>query len=171
MKINKKGFTLIELLVVVLIIGILASIALAQYKLVVGKTQYTELKTLVSSLVESSQRFYLVNNVYPSKYEDLDIAIDKTSNTRAYYDTSEFDFDLSNGVRCAITQNSNYVVCSKKFWGIRVGYYKTLDTNKPLWCITEGLERTNMANRLCSAETGRDSNAIQCYSNHCYYPY
>ena len=105
------------------------------------------------------------------KYEDLDIEIDRTSNPRAYYDSNEFDFDLSNGIRCAITRNSKYAVCSKKFWGIKVGYYKTLDTNKPLWCITAGLERTNMANRLCSEDTGRDSNAIQCYSGSCYYPY
>ena len=51
-----KGFTLIELLVVVLIIGILASIALPQYELVVEKSRASEAMVNAKALQDAMQR-------------------------------------------------------------------------------------------------------------------
>ena len=51
-----KGFTLIELLVVVIIIGILASIALPQYELVVEKSRASEALVNAKAILDAMQR-------------------------------------------------------------------------------------------------------------------
>ena len=58
---NKKGFTLLELLVVVLIIGILAGIALPQYRKSVEKAKVAEALMNFKVIDESIQRYILTN--------------------------------------------------------------------------------------------------------------
>ncbi len=53
--INKKGFTLLELLVVVLIIGILASIALPQYKKAVAKSRFAEALSNLKTIAQADE--------------------------------------------------------------------------------------------------------------------
>lgn len=72
----KQGFTLIELLVVVLIIGILASVALPQYRKAVEKSRIMALMPNLRALKESLERYYLANGKYPAdSVTDLDIDI------------------------------------------------------------------------------------------------
>ena len=72
------GFTLIELLVVVLIIGILAAIALPQYRKAVEKSRATQALTLLDAVSRAENIYYLANGKYTTDLAALDIAIPTT---------------------------------------------------------------------------------------------
>ena len=63
---NELGFTLLELLVVVLMIGILAAIALPQYRRSVEKAKVAEALVNIKAIEGSMQRYLLNSGSLPS---------------------------------------------------------------------------------------------------------
>ncbi len=100
---NKKGFTLLELLVVVLIIGILASVALPQYRKAVEKSRIAEMVTFVGN-AKKAVSAYLLQYGMPSAWTDL-------------LTTPALDIDLTKGLECP----DEVTVCFSKYYYYEIG--------------------------------------------------
>lgn len=160
---KNQAFTLIELLIVILIIGILVAIALPQYQIAVGKSQYLTLKNIAKTLAESRDRYYLIHGVYPNKFSDLDIdlKIDGKNNLDDYF-AIEFQ-----KISCAVYK-SPFLTCSKKIFGKDMSFI--LYSNPQMRCLTYTTDKSHITNKICKQET---KGIASCYENtgSCVYTY
>ncbi len=76
---NKQAFTLIELLVVVLIISILAAVALPQYQKAVAKAHSAQALTLLKSLGQAADTYFLANGAMPTSFDELPLEVNAWS--------------------------------------------------------------------------------------------
>ena len=167
-----KGFTLIELLVVVLIIGILASVALPQYRRTVAKARYANLKVITESLSQAEERYYLANGVYATDFGELDI--DPPAG-----DTDERSGVISypGGLFCFISSNSGINCVDKK---IHLGFTTVFDhaeinPGARICRVLETIDLDDWKNTFCKAETRSTTYAArgsgEATSNYVHYLY
>ena len=82
---NKNGFTLLELLVVVLIIGILAAIALPQYKTARDKAVIVSFLPMIKAIKDAEEIHYMTHGQYKREFDTLDIDITKNASCSQYH--------------------------------------------------------------------------------------
>lgn len=127
---NKKGFTLLELLVVILIIGILAAIALPQYRIAVGKAELAGVINATKVVQNSQERYYLIRDTYAKNISELDL-----------------DFSDSN-VSCMASKE--YSICNNKHYVI-AHYYDAVSSHRNR---IECYARDKIMSRACEAFVG-----------------
>jgi prepilin-type N-terminal cleavage/methylation domain-containing protein len=72
---GRRGFTLIELLIVVVIIGILASFAIPNFRNTKGKARAAGLKSDLRNLATAQEAYFYDNTVYTTNLPALNVSL------------------------------------------------------------------------------------------------
>ncbi len=107
----KQGFTLIEITAVVLILGILAAIALPQYKRVLESSRVSEAVTMLGNIETAEKMYWMQMGQFTSDFSELMLDIPLAQPEGTYNTTFDhgkgtfFEYDLSNciGGECIIS--------------------------------------------------------------------
>ncbi len=129
---TKSGFTLIELLAVVLIIGILTSIAMPQYRRSVQRAEAMEALTNLRTIFDSAKRYRSANSEAPMRLNGLDVSFfDADTPGESAFNIGKFHYAFStDGVSaCRLSGSSTYsdTYCFKMYYNYTSGSTKYKD--------------------------------------------
>lgn len=151
---KNQAFTLIELLIAVLIIGILAAIAVPQYRIAVAKAKFSELKIRAKTHWKLIHNYYLTHGSYPANDSSLDILFKGTD------------------IVCDMANPSAYFYCWRKIYGKQLSYYILKKTGKPYLCYVWTTDTSHPIHKVCKQDTNISKSTPICpNSNICYYSY
>ena len=155
-----NAFTLIELLVVVLIIGILAAVALPQYRVAVEKARATEALTILKSVKDAEERYYLANGNYVESFESLDVDIPGTV-------VSDIQIDLPGQWSILVSSLSYTYAMRKSKANSFVFYYEHVSSGFVNKKSCQAQQDNNLANQVCKSLGGTNPSNQTCAIGAC----
>ncbi len=173
---NKNGFTLIELLVVVLIIGILAAIALPQYRIAVTKAKVASILPLMRNFKDALMEWKLTHGSY---YKDestytppsmSDIGVTLSDDWTVWGESTEFENDYWY---CFPNEEvTGYVHCDHDFSADDSFIIFMFQSDEEAYQGVAGMmicDATGpQSNKLCQALGGKLLNGITVWREHAY---
>ena len=157
---KQAGFTLIELLVVVLIIGILAAIAVPQYRVAVMKARYTQMMILGNAIRQAQDRYYMANGYYTTQIGDLDIGLPCTVNETGTGCTAKNFTCFTNDGSGGGTTGVAYCTIRNPY----LAYSASPKYGEKRYCYAE--ENNDTANRVCLSFGGVYKNTNNGHKNY-----
>jgi len=107
MEINKSGFTLIELLAVVLIIGLLTSMALPQYKRTIRRAEAMEALVNLRTVYGAAKRYKAATSEPPTSLNGLDTEFFDAQISGSTFTIGKFIYTFSTSNISACRLNTN----------------------------------------------------------------
>ena len=127
---SKKGFTLIELLVVIIILGVLTSIAMPQYRKAMDRAKAAEAMEMLPALFESRERWRIFNG-----YTWDEGSLKKEDGTSVSPSVRALDIEGAGMDSNFKTKNFAYTIIS----GVGNGSDQACVSAKPQWGASRGL--------------------------------
>lgn len=157
----RTGFTLIELLVVVLIIGILAAIALPQYRVAVRKSRLAEMMTMTKAIKNAQEVYYMANGTYTRNFYDLDVTPPAGATV-----TANGDLHLPSGMTLLVQDSSEkigqrvYALNLKEKLGFAEYMDFSLSRAGKKVCTAYGEDPVSV--RVCKSISGKTDGRVDC---------